>query len=113
MGGAALLVKSSRGLDLTAIVGMAVVLAVWAVSRTVGVPIGPDGGGHELIGRWRAAGAVLSTTALVAVYICLREMRPATRRLRDARYSRARRTTVARMPLPRGSCSAVYVTWSP
>jgi hypothetical protein len=50
VGGAALLFWSDRRLYRTGIGGTAIVLLIWAISRTVGVPIGPDGAGPEPIG---------------------------------------------------------------
>lgn len=77
VGGAALLVKSSRGLYLTGIVGMAIVLAVWAVSRTVGVPIGPEGVGPEPIGLLDGACTLLEVTVICFLLRLLRHPSPA------------------------------------
>ena len=77
IGGTALLVTSSRGLYLTGIVGMAVVLAVWAASRTVGVPIGPDGGGPEPIGLLDGACSLLEATVICVLLRLLRRPSPA------------------------------------
>ena len=50
VGGAALLFWSDRRLYWTGVGGTAIVLLIWVLSRTVGVPIGPDGAGPERIG---------------------------------------------------------------
>src|SRR5256714_6770741 len=50
VGGAALLFWNDRRLYWTGIGGTAIVLLIWTISRTVGVPIGPDGAGPERIG---------------------------------------------------------------
>lgn len=49
-GGAALIFWSNRQLYWTGIIGTAVVLVIWLISRTVGVPIGPEETGPEKIG---------------------------------------------------------------
>jgi hypothetical protein len=72
VGGTALLIKSSRGPYLTGIVGMAVVLAVWAVSRTVGLSIGPDGVGREPIGLLDGAYRLLEATVICVLLRLLR-----------------------------------------
>ncbi len=48
--GAAIATRPSRTLYASAAIGNALVLAVWAVSRTTGLPIGPDAGIAEPIG---------------------------------------------------------------
>ncbi len=50
VGGAALLFWNARGLYWTGIAGTAMVLTVWALSRTIGIHLGPDGAGPEAIG---------------------------------------------------------------
>ena len=59
MGGAALLFWSDKRLYWTGIVGTVVVLAVWTASRTIGVPIGPDGSGPEKVGVLDAVSVIL------------------------------------------------------
>jgi len=49
-GAVALLFWSERRLYWTGIIGTAIVLAVWTLSRTVGIRIGPEGAGPEPIG---------------------------------------------------------------
>ena len=71
-GGAALLFWSDRRLYWTGIIGTAIVLAVWTVSRTVGVQIGPDGAGPEPIG---VLDAISDTLELATLYCLIRLLR--------------------------------------
>jgi hypothetical protein len=69
--------RAAAGLYLTGIVGMAVVLAVWAVSRTVDAPIGPDGVGPEPISLLDGAYSHLEATVICVLLRLLRRPSPA------------------------------------
>ncbi len=77
IGGALLLFKSSRGLYWAGIVGAVVVLAVWSVSRTIGVHIGPDSAGPEPIGFLDALCGGLECALLFVLVRLLRGSAPA------------------------------------
>lgn len=77
LGGAALLFWSVRRLYWTGIVGTLVVLAIWTVSRTVGVPLGPDGAGPEEIGVLDGVSVVLEVALIYALAHLLRHPVPA------------------------------------
>ena len=48
--GAAVIARESRSLYLGGAVGNALILGVWALSRTTGLPLGPDAGSPEPVG---------------------------------------------------------------
>jgi len=77
IGGALLLFKSSHGLYWAGIVGTVVVLAVWTVSRTVGVHIGPDSAAPEPIGLLDALCGGLECALLFVLVRLLRGSAPA------------------------------------
>ncbi len=66
-GGGALLISRSRRLYWIGLLGTALVLLVWAISRTTGIHIGPDGAGPEPIGVLDAICSLLE----VAVLCCM------------------------------------------
>ena len=66
-GGALLLARRSDALCWAGVAGTIVVLVVWAVSRTWGVPIGPEGDGPEPVGLLDG----LCVAAEVAAAACL------------------------------------------
>ena len=76
-GGVTLLVSSSRWLYWVGIFGTAAVLAVWAVSRTVGVPIGPDGIGPERVGLLDTICVVCEVGLIWCLWRLLRQPRSA------------------------------------
>ena len=77
VGGAAILFWSNRGLYWTGIVGTVIVLAVWTVSRTVGVPIGPDGAGPERVGVLDSISLALEVGLICCLGWLLRHPAPA------------------------------------
>lgn len=76
-GGAALLFWNERQLYWTGIVGTAIVLLIWTASRTVGVPIGPDGAGPERIGVLDGISLVLEVGLIWCLARLLRHPEPA------------------------------------
>ena len=78
-GGALLLIRCSERLCWAGIAGTSVVIAVWAVSRTWGVPIGPEGGGQEPIGLLDALSVAVECAAIVSLVRIL--VRPGASRL--------------------------------
>ncbi len=77
VGGAMLLFKSGRGLYWAGIAGTVVVLAVWTVSRTVGVHIGPDSAAPEPIGLLDALCGGLEVALVFFLVRLLRDSAPA------------------------------------
>jgi len=77
IGGAALLLTSNRTLFWIGLLGTACVLVIWALSRTVGAPIGPDGVGPESIGLLDAACTILEVVLVGLLARLLRRPEPA------------------------------------
>jgi hypothetical protein len=77
VGGAALLFWNDRRLYWTGIVGTAIVLLIWTISRTVGVPIGPDGAGPERIGVLDGISVVLEVALIWYLVQLVRHPGPA------------------------------------
>jgi hypothetical protein len=66
---AALVVRvHSRGLVTVGLVGNAAVVVLWVVTRTVGLPFGPEPGDAEVVGR---ADVIATALEVVAALCCL------------------------------------------
>jgi hypothetical protein len=63
--------RPSRALWWAGAAGNASVVALWAVTRTVGLPVGPDRGAAEAVGRADVLACVLE---LVVVFVSLRAL---------------------------------------
>ena len=70
---AAVLAQPSRRVWLAGLAGNAAVLALWAVTRTVGLPFGPEAGAAEAVGRADALAGVLEVVVVVAAVRALAE----------------------------------------
>jgi hypothetical protein len=75
IGGAALFFKCGYALYWTGIIGTAIVLAIWTLSRTTGVHIGPDGAGPEPIGLLDATCTGLEVVLIWCLVRLLRHSR--------------------------------------
>ena len=72
-----LIARPSRRVIVTALTGSATVVALWAVSRFVGVPIGPDHGAPEGIGVLDVLATVAELMTAASCALGLRGGRPA------------------------------------
>lgn len=75
LGGAALFFWRSRGLYWAGIVGTVVIVAVYVLTRTVGVPFGPEAGDVERIGLLDAVSKAFELTYLALIVAVLRRSR--------------------------------------
>jgi hypothetical protein len=76
-GAGALLFWSDRRLYWTGIIGTAIVLTVWTLSRTVGIQIGPEGAGPEPVGVLDSISLVLEIGLIWVLARLLRHPEPA------------------------------------
>jgi len=75
LGGAALFFWRSRGLYWTGIAGTAVILALYVLTRTVGVPFGPEAGEVERIGLLDFISKAFELSYLALIVALLRRSR--------------------------------------
>ncbi len=76
-GAVALLFWSDRRLYWTGIIGTAIVLFVWTLSRTVGIHIGPEGAGPEPIGVLDSISGLMELGLIWVLARLLRHPEPA------------------------------------
>lgn len=84
--GAALVRRESRALLLAGALGMAAVLGVWLLSRTAGLPVGPDAGVASPVGIADGLCVALEVPVLLGALVLLR--RPAALRRPAGRTAR-------------------------
>lgn len=76
---ATLLTRPTRPLVVAGIAGSGLVVALWLVSRLLGVPIGPDNGGTEPFGVLDTLASIAEVATMVAGMVSLRLSDPAPR----------------------------------
>jgi hypothetical protein len=90
---AALLLTPARPIPQAAVVASVATIAVWAWSRTIGLPIGPEAGYPEPVGRADVVATLLEAITALALAPAILRNRRATRPPLGVR--RARRSTAA------------------
>jgi hypothetical protein len=66
-----LLVRPTRPVVMTGVIGSGLIVAFWLFSRLAGVPVGPDNGGAEPFGLLDIFASAAETLTLVGGAICL------------------------------------------
>jgi hypothetical protein len=99
-GGFAVAALPGRGTYLANTVVNAVTVAVWAVSRTVGMPVGPDAGHRSTIGMPDLVATLLEVLVVLALVPLLRGRSAAgRRRVRADRLSRRAYLALVAIPV--------------
>src|SRR3954468_703 len=97
---AALLLAPSRTVSQAAVLASLATIAVWAWSRTTGLPIGPEAGYPEAVGRADTIATLLEAlTALALVPLILPDPRPRQPARLERRPHRSARAAVAGVAL--------------
>lgn len=69
----AVMFRPGRALLLAGAVGNAAVVLLWVVSRTVGIPIGPEAGEAEAVGALDVVATAAEVVVVLAACWCLRQ----------------------------------------
>lgn len=72
--------RPSRGVVAAVIIGNLIILAVWTISRSVGMPFGPDGNEPEAISALDALATLLEVIVVAGALLVVRRVSPQTRR---------------------------------